>query len=527
MGKDRCASRVNILQAILILLAVALALTLLARQLEVPSAVMLILGGMVLAFVPGIFHVPLKPELALALFLPPLLQASALRTDWTMFKTNIVFIVLLAFGAVLFTAGAVALVARQLIPGLSWTAAIALGAIVAPPDAVAAASVLKRFKLPKRIVAVLEGESLINDASALVLYRFAIGATAASVASVGSALGSFALIAVVGTLVGVLVGLGANWLMRRLKDKHLEIVVSFLAAFAAYLLAERIEGSGVLAAVACGGLIGRAQVKLTATTRLESASAWQLIEFVLASLVFLLVGLQLHGILSRLEDYSAAHLATLGLALAVTLIVSRFVWVFATFYPANAVVAVLRGGKFTPPLSYPTIISWTGMRGVVSLAAALALPSTFEARDLIVFLAFCSILSTLVLQGTTLKLLIGWFDLRDPDIAAASPALVEARAIVAAAIAGIGTQNEGTTHDVLAGIRRSEAHAAREGHVFDQQRLRAIVDERLAALDAARTKLREHRGELDGETLATLIRELDLEEEQVRLAMGDSVQTPV
>lgn len=152
---------------------------------------------------------------------------------------------------------------------------------------------------------VLEGESLINDAAALVLYRFAVGASVASVAHFGSMAGSFALIAMIGTAVGLATGVSANWLMRRLKDKHLEIVVSFLAAFAAYLIAERIEGSGVLAAVACGGLIGRAQVKLAATTRLEGASAWQLVEFVLASLVFLLVGLQLHGILARLENYSA------------------------------------------------------------------------------------------------------------------------------------------------------------------------------------------------------------------------------
>ncbi|MES2340000.1 MAG: sodium:proton antiporter [Pseudomonadota bacterium] len=517
----------HILEAILILLAVALGLTLLARTLEIPSAVMLVLGGIALAFVPGTFHIALKPELALALFLPPLLQASALRTDWTMFRANIIFIVLLAFGAVLFTAGAVAMVTRELIPGISWPAAIALGAIVAPPDAVAAASVLKRFKLPKRIVAVLEGESLINDASALVLYRFAVGATVASVASVGTMASSFALIALIGTAVGVATGFGANWLMRRLKDKHLEIVVSFLAAFAAYLIAERIEGSGVLAAVACGGLIGRAQVKLAATTRLEGASAWQLVEFVLASLVFLLVGLQLHGILARLEEYSGWHLAMLGLGLSATLIVSRFVWVFATFYPATALVAVLRGGKFTPSLSYPTIISWTGMRGVVSLAAALALPSDFEARDLIVFLAFCAILSTLVLQGTTLKWLIQWFDLREPDIAATSPALVEARAIVAGAIAGVGAHASGTTDDVLAQVRWSEQVAARTGHVHDPERLRAIMRERLATLDDARVRLRKHREALDGETLATLIRELDLEEEQVRLALGDTEQVPV
>lgn len=187
-------------------------------------------------------------------------------------------------------------------------------------------------------------------------------------------------------------------------------------------------------------------------------------------------------------------------------------------------VAVTRGGKLTPSLSYPTIISWTGMRGVVSLAAALALPIDFEARDLIVFLAFCSILSTLVLQGVTLKWLIQWFDLREPDIAIASPALVEARAIVAAAIAGAGAHRTGTTNDVLAQVRLSEREAARTGHIFDPNRLNEIMKERLAAINEARTKLRSHRDQLDGETLSTLIRELDLEEEQVMLALGETEQ---
>lgn len=507
-------------ETILVLLATALVLTLVARWLEVPSAVMLVLGGIALAFLPGTFHLALKPELALGLFLPPLLQASALRTDWTMFRSNIIFIILLAFGAVVFTAGTVAWIARELIPNLSWPAAIALGAIVAPPDAVAATSVLKRFKLPKRIVSVLEGESLINDASALVLYRFAVGATVMSVGHVGPMLSSFFSVAVVGAAVGVAVGLAANWIMRRLRDKHLEIVVSFLSAFAGYLVAERIGGSGVLAAVACGGLIGRAQIKLNATTRLEAASAWQLVEFILASLVFLLVGLQLQDIVARLTAYSVRELVVLGAAISGTLIASRFVWVFATFYPASALVTVIRGGRFAPGLSYPTIISWTGMRGVVSLAAALALPESFEARDLIVFLAFCSILSTLVIQGTTLKFLIRWFDLRDPDVAEASPALVRARAIVAAAIAGVDPERADAPTYVLARVRAEEATPA--GHTQHAARLQARMTDRLAALDAARTELKEHRDGLDGETLASLVRELDLEEEQVKLALAQA-----
>ncbi|WP_188657348.1 cation:proton antiporter [Sphingomonas metalli] len=513
------------LEMILLLIAASLLLTLAANRLRVPPAVMLVLGGMALAFIPGLPTVELEPELALALFLPPLLQASALRTDWGEFRSNIVFIILLAFGAVLFTAAAVAVVARELIPGLGWPAAVTLGAIVAPPDAVAATSVLKRFKLPKRIVAVLEGESLINDASALVLYRIAVAATLAGAFRLDGLLASFLLPAVLGIGVGLAAGMAANWAMLHLEDRFLEIVASFLAAFLSYLAAEWLGGSGVLGAVACGGLIGRAQLKLAARTRLETNSAWELVEFVLSSLVFLIVGLQLRGIVSRLTDYPTTELLVLAGAVSAVLIVSRFAWVFLTFYPASALVAVIRGGSFTPPLSYPTIISWSGMRGVVSLAAALALPAAFAERDIIIFLAFCAIFSTLVVQGTTLKLLIGWFDIRDPAIAAVTPETVAAREMVAAAIAGVIPGADGVDAAVA---RYRQRQAASIGDALaDRALLEAFLDAKLRAIHQAREGLKAQRSDLDGETLATLTQELDLEEEQIRLAMSRTTEDAV
>lgn len=506
---------------LLLLLVAALALTVIARWLTVPPAVTLVLGGMMLAFVPGLEPIPLEPELALALFLPPLLQASALRTDWNLFRSNIVFIVLMAFGAVLFTAAVIAVVARIAIPGLGWPAAIALGAIIAPPDAVAATAVLKRFRLPRRIVTVLEGESLVNDASALVLYRAAIGAAAAGAIHVTSVASAFAVTMVVGVAIGLAIGAGVNWLMLRLKDRFLEIAASFLAAFISYIIAEWVDGSGVLAAVACGGMIGRAQLMLTAQTRLHANSAWELVEFILASLVFLLVGLQLRGIVSRLVAYDGWQLTQLGLLVSGVLIVSRFVWVFATFYPASAIVALWRGEKVTPPLSYPTIISWAGMRGVVSLAAALALPAAFQARDLIVFLSFCAILSTLVLQGTTLRFVIGWFDVRDPEISAVSEAAIAARRTVAAAIAGSLPSTISIDDDLVDRFGQQERRMAASDTPLDlsRKRLEPILNEKLAAIQRARQELQARRGELDGETLMTLTQELDLEEEQIRLAL--------
>src|SRR3954451_5061473 len=259
-----------IFEILLGLMVACVALALVARRLNVPPAVVLVLGGMALALIPGLPAVDLDPQLALVLFLPPLLQASAYRTDWPAFRSNLRPILLLAVGAVLFTAVVVAATAKLLVPDLPWAVALALGAIVAPPDAVAAASVLGGFRIPKRLRVVLEGDSPRTDASALVLYRFAVAAALAGEASVGRASLSFLLAAAGGAAAGYAVGRAAMWVFARLEDTLLDILVSFLAGFAAYLAAERLHASGVLAAVACGLVLGRQQhAAFTARTRLE------------------------------------------------------------------------------------------------------------------------------------------------------------------------------------------------------------------------------------------------------------------
>jgi Na+/H+ antiporter len=493
----------------------------------VPSAVTLVLGGMVLAFVPGLPAVELEPELALALFLPPLLQASALRTDWPAFRESLPLILLLALGAVLVTAAAVAAAVKPFAPDLPWAAAIALGAIVAPPDAVSATSVLKGFRLPKRIVTVLEGESLINDASALVLYRFAVAAAMAGSISLAEASLSFLLNAFGGAAIGLAVGWATVWLLMRLNDRMLEILVSFLSAFASYLAAEAVHVSGVLAAVACGGLVGRRRLDLAAGTRLEGSTAWEFVEFVLTSLVFTLMGLQLRAILERLTDADPWRLALIAAAASGALVLSRIVWVFATFYPAAALANGLRGQGFVPPLSYPAIISWAGMRGVVSLAAALALPANFPARDEIVFVVFVCILVSLLLQGTTLAPLIRRFHLTDPDIEAARPEVATARKeIAAAAVTALSGKLEDQEHGEVAETlvqdfqgRVEHAERLNEDAEAAQHRMNAQLQLRLSALAAARDRLKEMRDQLDGDTLSALVQELDLEEEQIRVAI--------
>jgi CPA1 family monovalent cation:H+ antiporter len=524
-------------EVLLGLLAACVALASLAQRINVPLAVVLVLGGMVLALVPGLPTISLDPQLALALFLPPLLQASAYRTDWPAFQFNLRPILLLAVGAVLFTAACVAVIAKLLVPDLPWAAAIALGAIVAPPDAVAATSVLKNFSIPKRLVVVLEGESLLNDASALILYRFAVAAAMAGEVSLSEASLSFVTSAVGGTVLGYVIGRLAMWVFARIEDTLLDILVSFLAGFGAYLAAEHLHVSGVLAAVVCGMVLGRQQhAAFTARTRLEMTAVWSFVEFVLTALVFILIGLQLRGILERLTEYDSWRLAQLGLAVSLALIVSRFVWLVPATWLPRALFESVRDRDPMPPWSHVTVLGWAGMRGVVSLAAALALPAQFPGRDLILFLAFCAILATLVLQGTTLGPLIRRLGLSEPASEtvnpAATPEATEARSEAnSAAIAAVAEQLDerdpeqaAVANELLRDLRgrANRADGMRPDTDTGAQRRAAQLHLRLTAIEAARAKvLADHKDEIGGEATHALVSELDLEEQQIRIALGE------
>ena len=499
-----------------------------AQRLKIPLAVALVCGGIALAFVPGLGRVELEPELALALFLPPLLQASAYRTDWPQFRFNLRPILLLALGLVVFTAAAVALVAKWMVPSLPWWAAVTLGAIVAPPDAVAAAAVLKQVKLPKRIVTVLEGESLINDASSLVLFRFAVGATVAGSFSIGSGLVQFALASIGGIVAGWLVARFAMWVFKLLDDTLLDITASLLAGFLAYFAAEQVHVSGVLAAVTCGLILGRHQhAEFTGESRLSMAAVWNFVEFILTALVFTLIGLQLRPIVERLEGYDPSRLALLGAAVAATLIVSRFLWIFLASWLPRKLVPGLAKRDPMPPLSHMTVMSWAGMRGVVSLAAALALPLKFPARDIIVFLAFCAIFATLVLQGTTLGWLIRKLGIEEeggdsPELGKVRAELVTAQldAVRQHADEAVPAEHAEAAAEVVDELSTRAARIGDGEQAADQ--LEAQQRLRLVAIDAARDKLKERTDDLDAEAHRSLGEELDLEEQQVRRALGET-----
>ena len=526
-------SAVHTFELLLVLIAASVGLAYAAERLHIPLAVALVLGGIALAFVPGIGTVELDPGLVLALFLPPLLQASAYRTDWPAFRSNLRPILSLAFGAVLFTAAVIAVVAKLLLPGMPWWAAITLGAIVAPPDAVAAAAVLKQVRLPKGIVTVLEGESLINDASSLVLYRCAVAATLAGSFSLGDGVLQFLGAAIGGTVAGWAVGRVAMLVFALLEDTMLDITVSLLAGLLAYVLAERFHASGVLAAVACGLVLGRHQhAEFTGESRLGLATVWKFVEFLLTALVFMLIGLQLRGIVERLEGRDALDLGLIALAVSATLIASRFAWTFAVVWLPRALSRRTPDAEPLPPWSHAAILSWAGMRGVVSLATALALPARFPGRDLIVFLAFCAIFATLVVQGTTLGWLIRRLGLEEEDGVMPEPETAQTRADLATASLDAVREHldsDGSEHGDAAAdlvdeyeVRAERVNVegddveTRTGQLAAQHRLR------LVAIEAARQKLVERTDQIDADAHRALGEELDLEEQQVRLALGEA-----
>jgi Na+/H+ antiporter len=403
-----------------LLLAVAV-LALVARRLNIPYPILFVIGGLLLGSIPDLPKARLDPDLVFLFFLPPLLFPAALFTSWRDFRANLRPISLLAIGLVLFTTVAVALLSHYFM-GLPLAAGFVLGAIISPPDAIAATAMAGRLKIPRRIVTILEGESLVNDATALVAYRFAVAAVVTGSFSLSRANGHFFIIAGGGILLGLIIGWLAELFHKRVNDAPIEITVSLLTPFAAYLIAERLGISGVLAVVTAGLYLGRRMPELlTFKTRLQSGPVWEMVEFLLTGFVFILIGLQLPEVLYALSDdhIPAARLMWYAFLISLAVIAIRILWVFpATYLPRLLFKTLCRNDPY-PKWQHVTIVAWMGMRGVVSLAAAMALPflthdgKPFPGRDLILFLTFIVILATLVVQGLSLPPLIRWLGIED------------------------------------------------------------------------------------------------------------------
>jgi monovalent cation/hydrogen antiporter len=515
------------LALVAILVSVAL-LLIAAERTSIPYPILLVVGCIGLGFIPGIPDIQLPPELVLVAVLPPLLYGSAFFTSLRDLRENAFAITLLAIGLVLSTMVIVAVVAHMLIPGLSWGVAFVLGAVVSPTDPTAATAIAERVGLPRRLVALIEGESLVNDGTALVAYKFAVIAVVSGAFSFGEAAGSFALNVVGGIAIGLGVGFIVRQVRRKIKDPALAITLSLMSGYFAYLPAIAAGVSGVLAAVTIGVYMGWYTPELTTwQTRLQGIAVWEITFFILNALLFALIGLQLPVIVDALSGYSAMQLMGYAAAVALTVIGARFLWVI----PGTYLTAWMRREK--RPIQNPgrasIVLGWAGMRGAVSLAAALALPLTTDAgglfpnRELIIFLTFGVIFASLVVQGLSFPALLKVLGLEDEGRAEKE----ENKARIYATEAALARLEEladedWVRDDTLERIRglfnfRRERFRSRfdpesdgelESRSLDYQRLlrELLVAERTAVFDLRRER------RIDDLVMRRVIRDLDLEE---------------
>jgi Na+/H+ antiporter len=401
-------------EIIILLLCVIAVLSVIAEKVKIPYPILLVVVGLAIGLIPGLPAVSLSPDVVFLVFLPPLLFASAWSTSWHDFKAAKRPISLLATGCVLFTTTGVAVAAHYLVPGFSWPVAFLLGAIISPPDAVAATAITRNLGLPRRVIAILEGESLVNDASGLIAYRYALTAVATGGFVMWEAGLKFLIVATMGIAAGLLTGFVMLKIHRRIiRNATVDTTLSLLTPFMAYLLAERFHFSGVLAVVTAGLYLSWKSSELfTHTSRLQALSVWGIVVFVLNGLIFILIGLQLPAIIQGIGHYSIISLIFYGITISLVVMVVRIIWVFPGAYLPRWFSKKIRNEETTTDWKVVLIIGWTGMRGVVSLAAALALPVAlpsgqgFPGRDMILFLTFCIILFTLIVQGISLPYLI-------------------------------------------------------------------------------------------------------------------------
>ncbi len=509
---------------LVVLVASAAVLAALARRFGLSEPLVLTVAGVLGSYLWFIPDVAITPELVLIGLLPPLLYTTAIRTSLIDFKMNKRPIGLLSIGLVLFSSFVVGIVAWWCLP-IPFAVAIALGAVVAPPDAVAASAVARRVGMPRRIVTILEGESLFNDATALVTVRTAIAAAAGSV-SIWHAAGDFVLAAGGGVVLGIVVAFVLGFVRRRIDDPVLDTSLSFLAPYAAYLPAEELHSSGVIAVVVAGMILGhQAPLWQSAASRVAERTNWRTIEFLLENSVFLLIGLQVRTLVQNAWRSNLDHAQLIGTCLAVlaAVMVARPVWMFpATYLPRWASLRVREADPY-PNWRTPTVLSWAGMRGVVTLAAAFLIPEDTPYRDVLVLLALVVVAGTLLVQGTSLPWLVRLLQLRGPS--RAEDALQEAGLMQQVTNAGLEAleahADENTPADVVDSLRQrvgQQVNAVWERLGPDEGTLETPSEHyrrlRLVMLQAEREELLKIRdsGVLDHEVLQTVSGVLDLEE---------------
>jgi CPA1 family monovalent cation:H+ antiporter len=404
----------------LLLLLFVAGLAALAKKFETPYPIILVIGGLILSFFPRVPHVALNPDIVFLVILPPLLFSSAFVTSWRDFRYNLVSISMLALGLVLFTVRGVAHISQWILPGFDFRLGLVLGAVVCTTDAIAATSIAKRLGIPKRIAAIIEGESLVNDASGLLALELAVALVVTGRIPGPVERGELLIYVIASSIaIGLVVGKLIYFFETKIDDASIEITVSLIAPYVAYLSAESAHSSGVLATVVCGLYLGhKSSLYLSREARLKGYAVWDTLTFILNGFVFILLGLQLPYVLEGIHDNTLGHLLYLGAAFSAAVILLRLVWVYPGALVSNFIRRrILHQTETVPTPQEVFIVGWTGMRGVVALAAAISLPeylgngAPFPQRNLIIFLTFCVIFVTLVLQGLTLPSLIRWLGL--------------------------------------------------------------------------------------------------------------------
>jgi monovalent cation/hydrogen antiporter len=527
---------VQSVQAIFLLLLVFVAVfAALARRLKIPYPILLVIAGLVLSFLPRMPRIALDPNLVFLVFLPPLLYSAGWTLSWREFQRNFVSIAMLAVGLVFFTILGLALAAGSLLPGFDWKSAVLLGSVVAATDAIAATSIARRVGLPRRIVDILEAESLVNDGTGLLALQFGLlMLMTGQTPSVVEGVGRLVFLTGGGVLIGLAIGAVVAWFERLVDDGPIEIVISILVPYATYLIGDRAHVSGVIAVIACSMYMSRKSSEYSSPqVRLQATAVWDALTFVLNGVVFVLIGLQLPYVMGQISGMSRLVLVEYGIGFSVVMIGVRMIWVYGESYIAYAIERWMRKIEIEKPEPRRLfVIGWGGMRGVLSLAAAVSLPymrpdgRMFAQRSMIIYLSFCLIVATLVVQGLTLPWLIRGLGLSEPF--RMKDEEQEARRVLL---------REALVHlDRKRSRNRDQSAMLGELIANYQRRLDAIPAERedgvqgrvhrersdaiLAALQVQREALIRlwQEGQIDDEVLRTLQRDLDLEESRVHTA---------
>ncbi|MEU9164397.1 Na+/H+ antiporter [Streptomyces sp. NPDC048424] len=500
----------------------------LARRTPVPAPLMLVAAGLLAGYLPGVPPYILDPHIVLPLLLPPLLYTAAVDSSYLDLRANIRPIALLSVGYVLFATLAVGYAAYLLVPGLSVPVALVLGAVIAPPDAVAATAIARKLGLPNRVTTILQGESLVNDATAITAYKVALAAAVGVSAGWAGGIAEFLLASVGGVGVGLLLMVPIHHLRTRLKEPLLQNTLSLLIPFVAYAAAERVHASGVLAVVVVALYLGHRNWQVDFATRLQEEAVWRVVAFVLESVVFALIGLQLPVVLTGLDEYAGPQAAWYAVAVFLVVVASRFLWVFpATFVP-RWVSQRIRARETDTDWKSPVIVGWAGMRGVVSLAIAFSVPISVPHRNLILFLTFTTVIGTLVVQGLTLPPLIRALKLPPKDVQAETLAEAQAQSEASRAaeerLAELLEEPENSTLPPPLAERLRTVLERRRNAVWERlgevnpltgesadDIYRRLAREMIEAEREVFVTLRDRR-RIDDEMLRALLRRLDLEE---------------